>query len=186
MRKLILAGAAAFVAALALTMAAPPMAVAQAAAPPADTAAPAPDPAKVALVKRYFAAIHMSTLMSGMMHQMVPVMAAQMRKTHPEMTDAQVQDVSDAVTGSMDDFMSKLAVEMTPAFAETFSTDELTKLDEFYESPVGQSILAKMPMVMQKVTPAMMQMMPQMQADMMKRMCAKMDCSAPKSDAAVK
>ncbi len=182
MRKLILAG----VAALALTMAAPHMAAAQAAAPAADAAAPAPDPAKVALVKRYFAAVHMNTMMTGMMHQMMPAMVAQMRKTHPEMTDAQAQDVSDAVAGSMDDVMTKLAVAMTPVFAETFSTDELTKLDEFYESPVGQSILAKMPMVMQKLTPAMVQMMPDMQADMMKRMCAKMDCSAKKSDAAAK
>jgi len=175
MRKLILAGAAL----LTLALGVPQMAAAQTTTP--ATAAAAPDPAKVALVKRYFAAVHMDTMMSAMMKQMMPAMMQQIRTAHPEMTDDQAQGISDGVVDSMDAYMSKLAVIMTPAFADTFSTEELTKLDEFYESPVGQSILAKMPILMQKMTPAMMQMMPDMQADIMKHVCAKIDCSAHKA-----
>lgn len=167
MRKLILAG----VATLALATAAPQMAAAQ-------TTAAAPDPVKVALVKRYFADMHINTMISGMMRQMMPTMLQQIRKAHPEMTDVQMQGVTDAVTESMDEFMPKMTDAMVPVYADTFTTDELTKLDEFYESPVGQSILAKMPVAMQKMMPVMMQMMPDMQADIIKRVCTKIDCSA--------
>jgi len=168
MRKLILAG----VAVLALAVAAPQMAAAQ------TTTAAAPDPVKVALVKRYFADVHINQMVSGMMHQMMPTMLQQIKKSHPEMTDAQMQGVTDAVVESMDEYMPKMTDAMVPVYADTFTTDELTKLDEFYESPVGQSILAKMPAAMQKMMPTMMQIMPEMQADIMKRVCTKIDCAA--------
>ena len=48
----------------------------------------APSPEKVALVKRYFAAIHFDEMMSGMVNQMTPAMMAQMRQNQPNMTDA--------------------------------------------------------------------------------------------------
>ena len=89
-----------------------------------------------------------------------------------------MQSLTDAVTESMDVYMPRMTDAMIPAYAETFSTDELTKLDEFYESPVGQSILAKMPVAMQKMMPVMVQLMPEMQADIVRRVCTKIDCPA--------
>jgi len=169
MRKLMIAGLSA------LALCAAPLAHA------ADTPAAAPDPAKIALVKRYFAAMHFGQMMSGMMHQMGPAMMAQMRQAHPEVTDAQMQGVSDAMGATMDEYLPKMMDAMVPVYADTFSTEELTKLDEFYESPIGQSIVSKTPLAMQKMMPVMIKMMPDMQADMMKRMCAKVDCSAKKA-----
>jgi len=165
MRKLILASAAI------LSLCAAP--VAHAADAPA-----APDPVKIALVKRYFAAMHINQMMSSMMRQMGPAMLAQMRQMHPEVTDAQMSGVTDAMAETMDEYMPKMMDAMVPIYADTFTTEELTKLDEFYESPIGQSIVAKLPLATQKSIPVMVQMMPAMQADMMKRMCAKIDCSA--------
>jgi hypothetical protein len=170
MRKLILAGAAL----LTLALGVPQMAAAQTAAPATSGATPE----KIALVKRYFADMHINQMIGGMLHQMMPAMLAQVRKTHPEITDAQMQGLTDAVTDSMNEYMPKMIDAMIPVYADTFSTEELTKLDEFYESPVGQSILAKMPVAMQKATPVMMQLMPDMQADIVRRMCAKIDCTA--------
>ncbi len=169
MRKLILAGAAA----LAMTVVMPHMAMAQ--------TNDSPSPERLALAKRYVAAMHINQMISGMMHQMMPIMTQQMQKTQPGLTDAQMKDVSDAVTASMDEYMPKMTEAMIPVYAETFSTEELTKLDEFYESPIGQSILAKTPQAMQKMMPVMMQMMPQMQADIKTRICAKIDCTAQKA-----
>ena len=169
MRKLILAGAAA----LSMTVAMPHMALAQ--------AADGPSPERLALAKRYVAAMHINQMISGMMHQMTPMMIQQMQKAQPGLTDAQTRDMSDAVTASMDEYMPKMTEAMIPVYAETFSTEELTKLDEFYESPIGQSILAKTPQAMQKMMPIMMQMMPEMQADMKKRICEKIDCTAKKA-----
>lgn len=166
MRKLMIAG----LSALALC-----------AAPLAHAADAAPDPAKIALVKRYFAAMHINQMMSGVMHQMGPAMLAQVRQAHPEITEAQMQGVGDAMGATMDEYLPKMMDAMVPVYAETFTTEELTKLDEFYESPIGQSIVAKTPQTMQKMIPTMMQLMPAMQADMQTRICAKIDCTAKKA-----
>lgn len=171
-------------AAVALVVAVPQMAAAETS--PASAAAGMVDPvtpAKIALTKRYIAAMHMDQMMSGMMHQMIPAMMTQMRKQHPEITDEQMSTATDAVTGAMDDMMPKMTERLTQIYAETFSTEELTKLDAFYESPIGQSILAKIPAATQKMIPMMMEMMPDMQADMMKRMCGKISCPAGMPDA---
>jgi hypothetical protein len=168
MRKLILATTAA---------------LALCAAPMAHAADAAPDPVKVALVKRYFAAMHINQMMSGMMKQMAPALMAQAKAQHSEITEAQTQAVTDAMTETMDDFVPKLTDAMIPLYADVFTTEELTRLDEFYESPIGQSIVAKMPAATQKMVPVMMQMMPDLQADMMKHLCAKIDCTAKKAGA---
>jgi len=168
MRKLMIAG----LSALALC-----------AAPMAHAADAAPDPAKVALVKRYFAALHFNQLMSGMMKQMAPALMAQAKAQHSEITEAQSQAVADAMSETMNDFVPKMTDAMIPVYADIFTTEELTKLDEFYEGPVGQSIVAKMPEATQKMMPVMMRLMPDLQADMMKNLCAKIDCTAKKSGA---
>jgi len=53
-------------------------------------------------------------------------------------------------------------------------------MDEFYKSPVGQSITGKIPEASRKLMPTVMALMPEYQADVAKRMCAKIDCSAKK------
>ncbi|MGZ3305177.1 MAG: DUF2059 domain-containing protein [Asticcacaulis sp.] len=173
MRKLMMTGA------MALGLAVSPIAV-HAETPAPAASATASTPAKVALVKRYFAAMHFDTMMSGLMRQMMPVMLAQTRKAHPEITDAQMQAVTDAASESMSAYMPKMVDAMVGVYADTFTEEELTRLVDFYESPTGQSIMAKTPQATQKMLPVMMQIMPEMQADMMKRMCAKVDCSAKK------
>ncbi len=142
----------------------------------------APSAEKIALVKRYFAAVHFDTMMSNMMKQMGPAMMEQMRKSQPGINETQVKAVTEAMTESMDIYMPKMIDAMIPVYADTFSVEELTKMDEFYESPVGQSITAKIPVATQKMLPTIMPIIPEMQADMMKRLCSKMACPTQKSD----
>ncbi len=170
MRKMMMAG----LTALTLTLAVPHMASAQAATATADPVTPA----KIALTKRYIAAMHMDQMISGMMRQMIPAMMTQMRQSHPDLTDDQMAIATDAVTGSVEDMLPKLTDRTVQIYAETFTTDELTRLDDFYESPTGQSIIAKIPVATGKLMPIMMELMPDMQADVVKRMCAKMTCPA--------
>ena len=142
--------------------------------------ASAPSPEKVALVKRYFAAIHFDDMMSGIVNQMTPAMMAQMRKSQPNMTDAEFKAATEAVTESSGDFLKKMTEASIPIYADIFTVEELTKMDEFYETPVGQSIMAKVPEASQKLMPAVMALMPDFQADIAKRLCSKIDCSAKK------
>jgi hypothetical protein len=142
----------------------------------------APSPEKVALVKRYFAAIHFEQMMSGIVNQMTPAMMAQMRKTQPNITDAEFQAATEAVSESTNEFLKKVTEASIPVYADIFTVEELTKMDEFYETPVGQSIMAKAPLATQKLMPTVMALMPDFQADVAKRICAKIDCSAKKAD----
>jgi hypothetical protein len=142
----------------------------------------APLPEKITLVKRYFAAIHFEQMMTGIVNQMTPAMMAQMRKTQPNMTDAEFQAATEAVTESSNDFLKKVTDASIPVYADIFTVEELTKMDEFYETPIGQSIMAKVPEASQKLMPTVMALMPDFQADVQKRLCAKIDCSAKKTD----
>jgi hypothetical protein len=137
-------------------------------------------PEKVALVKRYLAAVHFEQMMSGIVGQMTPAILHKMRKSQPNITDAEFRAVTEAITESSTDFIEKVTEASIPVYADIFTTEELTKMDEFYESPVGQSITGKIPEASRKLMPTVMALMPEYQADVAKRTCAKIDCSAKK------
>jgi hypothetical protein len=129
------------------------------------------------LAQRLFTGMHMDQMMSGMMRNMMPAMVAQARKANPAMSDAQAQAITEATTESSQAMMAKIMDRMIPLYASTFTEKELQDLVNFYEGPSGQAMLAKMPVLMAKMTPIMTEMMPEMQADIRRRICSKIDCS---------
>lgn len=152
-------------------------AIAVAAYTPAVCADAAPNPHSVELARKLFSDMHMEQLMSGMMRQMAPAMTAQMRKSNPNLTDADAQAISEAVSESMNTAMAKVEDRMVPIYASTFTEKELQDVVNFYGSPSGQAMLAKMPTLMAKMGPTMTELMPEMAADVQKRICAKIDCT---------
>jgi len=149
--------------------------------------APAPNAHGLELSRHLFAEMHMDRMMDGMMKNMMPAMVAQMRKANPAITDEQAQILGEAVTEASQGLMAKVTDQMIPLYASTFTEKELQDLVAFYDGPSGQAMLAKMPILMAKVTPVMAELMPGMTADVHRRVCAKIDCSkmaappAPKS-----
>ena len=154
-------------------------------AAPALAADPAPSAHQMELAKRLFTDMQMDRMMNSMMAQMTPAMAAQMRKTNPNITAEQAQAVTEAVNESMAGLMARLLDRMIPLYAETFSEKELQELVAFYEGPTGRAMLAKMPALTAKMAPMMTEMMPEITADIQRRICAKTDCTkmraAPRS-----
>jgi len=65
-------------------------------------------PEKVALVKRYLAAVHFEQMMSGIVGQMTPAILHKMRKSQPNITDAEFRAVTEAITESSTDFIGSL------------------------------------------------------------------------------
>lgn len=150
-----------------------------AAAAPACAAEAQPSPRAMELSKRLFADMHMERMMAGMSQSMAPSMAKQIEAASPQLTAEQRQMVVDAVGDMTRQMTSKMIDRMIPAYASTFSEQELSDLVTFYESPTGQAVINKMPQVMSQVAPMMTEMMPQMMADLRARLCAKMACPAP-------
>lgn len=185
-RKLILSAAAVAV----LAVAAPVMAAPAAAQDTAPTAsAPATDgatPEKLAMVHRMFDAMHLNAMMGQMMQQMTPALMEGIRKSHPELTEADSDKMQKAMTVVMQvdqEYMPKITDAMAEAYAEVFTLDELTAIDAFYESGPGQALVAKTPQVMGRLMPIMTGFIPDMMAETQKRLCAEISCPA-KADGA--
>jgi hypothetical protein len=157
-----------------------------AAGTPAICADAPPNGHNLELARHLFGGMHMDTMMAGMTKNMVPAMIEQARKANPAMSPAQAEAITEAVTQSSQAMMGKVMDRMIPLYASTFTEKELQDAVAFYDGPSGQAMLAKMPVLMAKMTPMMVELMPEMQADMRKRLCEKIDCktiapAAPKS-----
>ena len=153
-------------------------------APAVGADATAPNPRSEALARKLFAEMHMDQMMGNMFRQMGPAMIAQQRKANPALTDHDAQAISDAVAESMDGFMQKVIERTIPLYATTFTEKELQDLVNFYDTPSGQAMLAKMPALTTKMIPIVTEMMPEMTADLTKRICSTIDCSKRAAPAA--
>jgi hypothetical protein len=90
---------------------------------------------------------------------------ANMTKSMPQIgtdsaTDAKARQFVSSVSAGMDAAVPQLIEATTLATARVFTTQELRDLVAFYGTPSGQSMVAKMPMLMQQVTPVVFQIMP--------------------------
>ncbi|MDB5428304.1 MAG: hypothetical protein JWR47_1472 [Phenylobacterium sp.] len=136
-----------------------------------------PNPHSVELARKLFTEMHMDQLMGNMLRQMGPTIIAQSRKNNPNLTPQDAKVINDAVAESMDSLMQKVVDRSIPLYASTFSEKELQDLVDFYDSPSGRAMLAKMPVLMSKMTPMMTELMPEIAGDINRRVCSRIDCS---------
>jgi hypothetical protein len=176
MRKYLMAGV--FTAVLAAAI---PQVVSAEAAPVAAATDAAVMARKEALVRRYFVAVNIDKTMDAMMKSMAPAMFEQMRKSNPSITAETSKAVSDATIEAMAEIEPKYMSLLVDIYADAFTEDELTQLVDFYESPVGRSVTAKTPALAPKVTQVMVTLMPEIQASIKAKTCAKIACPTEKS-----
>jgi hypothetical protein len=144
------------------------------------------NPHSAELARKLFAEMHMDTLMADTMRQMGPAVLAQARQRNPGLSTQDAQAIQDAMADSMASMIRTVNERAIPLYASTFSEKELQDLVNFYDSPSGQAMLSKMPVLMAKMGPMVTDLMPEMMADMTKRICAKTDCSRRAAPAAPK
>lgn len=133
---------------------------------------------KIALTRRFFKAMEMDKMVGSMMQSMIPMMIEQQRKASPSVTAEQGKAISDSVIETMAAVTPAYIEKTIDVYADAFTEEELTGMVAFYESPIGQSIVHKTPGLMPKTTQIMMDMIPELQADMKTRLCKKIDCAA--------
>ncbi len=160
---------------------------AQGAGAPPPPAAGAPNARSEALVRRYFAAIKFEALMNTMMSSMIPMLTENMAKSQPGVTAEQRAMISSTVTSVMREVMLPRMIDrIVPLYAQTYSQDELEAIVAFYESPAGRAITEKTPSLAPKTTEVLRELMPEMNAELLSRLCAKMDCRGGSQPAAAK
>jgi hypothetical protein len=137
-------------------------------APAFAQAAPALDPAVVDAVRQMQAAMHLREVMTASLQQMEQTMPQNMRNSMTQMINAstrldaaqkqqqlaQMEKNLPALTRDMHELFSDptliddMLAEVTPLYAQTYTVDEINQMSAFYQSPVGQKMLATMPKLM--------------------------------------
>ncbi len=115
--------------------------------------APAVAGQKEDLAKEMLSLIDMHKMMDQMVAQVQQIQAAQLKGLNiPEKDQEKVLQFQSKVTKKIFDAMSwdKLEPEYITLFSTVYTVEELKAIVEFYKSPVGQSMLKKQPMLMQK------------------------------------
>jgi hypothetical protein len=139
-----------------------------------------PSAKALALTKRMVAAMHMQETMVPMLRNMMAQQADAIAVNQKSLNDKQKAMLRDAVRESMEDvfdggFMQQLMDKLTPAYAEVYSEEELQAMVDFYESPIGQSILRKMPQLGTIASKSVAELLPKMQAEMVAKMSKRME-----------
>lgn len=131
-------------------------------------AAPASDPATVAATKQMLSAMKVRDLTMQSLRQAEQAMPQQMRamvtqtiQSDARLTPAQKQEalqkfekalprMNAAVHELLSDttLVDQMVDEMVPLYADTYTVDEIRQLSAFYQSPLGQKMMANMPKLM--------------------------------------
>jgi hypothetical protein len=146
-------------------------------AQPQPPAVAQPSERALALSKRYIALMEMPKQMDALIASLIPQIMASMpdSKTLPP---GAAQVVTDAAREATAAIQPKMLDRIAYEYAKVFSEDELQALVDFYGGPYGKSIVEKLPRALPAMTAAMSDLIPEMQKDMMSRVCAKLSCNA--------
>jgi hypothetical protein len=131
------------------------------------------DASRLVLVRRYFDAIQFDKMVNGMLEGQLDALIAQGR------IPADRQSIfREAATATYSVVIPRMVEESMQVYAEAFTTDELEQLVAFYESPVGRSMTAKTVVLTQNTGEIMQRYGPQMEAEMLRQLCNRIDCKA--------
>ena len=108
--------------------------------------------------------------MMKMMEPMMKGMMAQANKDIPSEQRAKVGEMQEKILSMMAVRMNKAKPALAKVYIDTYTEEELDAILTFYKSPAGKSLIQKMPEVMQRSMPVMMQMMSDLQPEIMKMM----------------
>ncbi len=131
------------------------------------------DPAAVAAARHYMTSPLLKASFTAMIPKITEAMADALQRSNPgldpEKKRAAVAMAQEAVTARLD-----LIIDMSMiASLEVFSKEELMAIDQFYSSPAGQSVLTKMPKVMERLPATMQVVMPLIVDDLRGKMKSK-------------
>jgi hypothetical protein len=104
--------------------------------------------------------------MLKMMEPMMKGMVAQMDKDMSAEQRAKVGEMQGKMMALIAVRLSKAKPALVKVYTDTYTEEEIDGILAFYKSPVGKAFLQKMPEVMQRSMPVMMQMMGDLQPEL--------------------
>jgi hypothetical protein len=135
-------------------------------------ARPADFDARAALVRRYFEAVQYTKLMNGLMES-----TFMHDLDNGEIPEDKRELVRVAALATFDVVIPQMMEISVGMYAEAFTLEELQHLVDFYEGPVGRSVMAKTVMMTRRTGETIEQFTPMIEDEMMRQLCSRMDCS---------
>ncbi len=118
----------------------------------AQDAAPAPDP-KIDLAVKILQETHALDHMSQALDIMLPQLVNLIKQQAPNLTEDQIKMVSDMIGEEMKSTLPKMVTANARIYASHFTLDELTAIEQFYQSPAGQKVIAETPAIIKEAVP---------------------------------
>ena len=138
--------------------------------------APGPvDPQRLALARTYLQQTHMADNIKGGLARSVVAIAP---PGSPAAQDPKRRQMVASLTRGMQSVGPDISEAMAKSVARTFTLKELQELVAFYGSSTGQSMIAKMPVVMQDVGPIVKGLMPRITRVAEQDFCSHLTCTA--------
>ena len=129
--------------------------------------------AKAALIERYFRATNLRASSINMIWGMSETRP-------PSGLTAEERAIYDEVVGEVaGQTFDRLASQFTEIYAEAFTLNELETLVEFYEGPVGQSLMAKTTGLARRSAELVPELTAFFRDTLRTRLCSRIDCRPP-------
>jgi hypothetical protein len=97
------------------------------------------------------------TIMQAMNEAVWPPVRDTIVQQNPDVTAEQLAAMEGVMADVSGEIVAEMSVDLVDFYAAEFSLDELNALVDFYTSPVGRKYQAKLPELMAKVTPTILQ-----------------------------
>lgn len=108
-------------------------------------------------------------MMKSIMASMKGMMTVQMNKADmPAEKRAKASEMQERMMTLVTDRLSKAKPALVKIYADTYTEEELDGILAFYKSPAGKALLQKMPQVMERSMPVMMELMGDVQSEIKK------------------
>lgn len=105
---------------------------------------------KIEKAREIFRVMQAETIVDQMVEAAFRQVGPMMQQSHPELPPAALTIVREEIAASLRQGMPELVEQMAGVYEQVFTEAELDGMLDFYRSPVGQSLLDKMPQVMSR------------------------------------
>jgi hypothetical protein len=118
------------------------------------------DPRAVTAARHYFETPAIKAGLTAMTSNMMKAMTSAIMQQNPQVSPADMERLQKIVSDSLAERLDLLTQMNMVAALDTFTPDELVALDNFYSSPIGASVVSKMPQMAKRLPDMMKAFMP--------------------------
>jgi uncharacterized protein len=108
---------------------------------------------KIELAAKILQETHAIDTMGSVLDTVIPQMVHLVKQQFPSLTDDQLNMMSSMLLEEMKNRLPKMVIAYARIYANHFTLDELKAIEQFYETPAGQKMIAEGPAITKEAFP---------------------------------